>query len=168
LEEQTGGVKKNITLHLVEKLWNKNISSKESIDNKLILLANSYFYDNTSLKINEVQLETKTLFGKKAIKNYNYSISPNSHNLEIELRVFNDNNADTIAVKNEQGYEIVKSEKIGSYLSFNVTSSSGEFIILKSQETNVIKYIIFSLIGIIAIIIFIVFKKSLSKKTIVK
>ena len=54
LEEQTGGVKKNITLHLVEKLWNKNISSKESIDNKPILLANSYFYDNTSLKINEV------------------------------------------------------------------------------------------------------------------
>jgi len=132
LEKQTGGVKKNITLHLVEKLWNKNISSKESIDNKPILLANSYFYDNTSLKINEVQLETKTLFGKKAIKNYNYSISPNSHNLEIELRVFNDNNADTIAVKNEQGYEIVKSEKIGSYLSFNVTSSSGEFIILKT------------------------------------
>ena len=30
MEEQTGGVKKNITLHLVEKLWNKNISSKES------------------------------------------------------------------------------------------------------------------------------------------
>lgn len=163
-EEQTGGVRKNITLHLIEELWNKNISSKEVIDNKPILLANAYFYNNTSLKINEVKLETQALFGKKAIKSYSYSISPNSHNLEIELRVLNDNNADTIAVKNEQGYEIVKSEKIGSYLSFNVTSSSGEFIILKSQETNVNQYIIFSVIGIIAIIVFITFKKSHSKK----
>ena len=39
----------NTTIHLVEALWNKDIVSVESVGDKPLLLANSYFYNGTKV-----------------------------------------------------------------------------------------------------------------------
>ena len=125
----------NTTIHLVEALWNKDIVSVESVGDKPLLLANSYFYNGTSVEIKELALSAEDKnFSKNAVKKYEYNIIPGSNGSYIELRILSeDKNTNTVAVKTEEGIKVTESERIGSYLSFKVNKSRGEFLLLKDK-----------------------------------
>ena len=119
----------------MEALWNKDIVSVESVGDKPLLLANSYFYNGTSVEIKELALSAEDKnFSKNAVKKYEYNIIPGSNGSYIELRILSeDKNINTVAVKTEEGIKVTESERIGSYLSFKVNKSRGEFLLLKDK-----------------------------------
>ena len=143
----------NTTIHLISALWNKDIVSVESVGEKPVLLANSYFYNGTTVEVKEAELSGDDKnFSKKVLKKYEYNIIPGSNGSYIELRVLSeDKNADVIAIKTEDGIKIVESERIGSYISFRVDRSRGEFLILKNSGESNMKVLI--AIGITAILV---------------
>lgn len=143
----------NTTIHLISALWNKDIVSVESVGEKPVLLANSYFYNGTTVEVKEAELSGDDKnFSKKVLKKYEYNIIPGSNGSYIELRVLSeDKNADVIAIKTEDGIKIVESERIGSYISFRVDRSKGEFLILKNSGESNMKVLI--AIGITAILV---------------
>ena len=143
----------NTTIHLISALWNKDIVSVESVGEKPVLLANSYFYNGTTVEVKEAELSGDDKnFSKKVLKKYEYNIIPGSNGSYIELRVLSeDKNADVIAIKTEDGIKIVESERIGSYISFRVDRSKGEFLILKNSKESNMKVLI--AIGITAVLV---------------
>ena len=143
----------NTTIHLISALWNKDIVSVESVGEKPVLLANSYFYNGTTVEVKEAELSGDDKnFSKKVLKKYEYNIIPGSNGSYIELRVLSeDKNADVIAIKTEDGIKIVESERIGSYISFRVDRSKGEFLILKNPKESNMKVLI--AIGITAVLV---------------
>ena len=143
----------NTTIHLISALWNKDIVSVESVGEKPVLLANSYFYNGTTVEVKEAELSGDDKnFSKKVLKKYEYNIIPGSNGSYIELRVLSeDKNADVIAIKTEDGIKIVESERIGSYISFRVDRSRGEFLILKNSKESNMKVLI--AIGITAVLV---------------
>ena len=164
--EEAGNLQitKNTTIHLVESLWNKDIVSVETVGDKPLLLANSYFYNGTSIEVKELALSAEDKnFSGNAVKKYEYNIIPASNGSYIELRVLSeDKKADKIAIKSEEGIKIIESERIGSYISFKVDKSKGEFLIIKNPSTN--KTIV-AVIAVIVVIVLIVLGIRLKKSS---
>lgn len=155
---------KNLSIHLIEERWNKNISSESSQGIKPILLASAYFYDNTSIKVESIQ--------KPNIKNikeaYRYSIEPqNAINGEkIELRLLSeDKSYNKIALIEAGEIKEIDCKRVGSYLSFEVDKASGEFVLMKENGINWI-YIFISVFVLLAIssILGLIIKRKYIKK----
>lgn len=146
-------IRTNATIHLISALWNKDIVSVESVGEKPVLLANSYFYNGTSVEVKELELSKDDKeFSQNVLKKYEYDIIPGSNGSYIELRILSeDKNANVIAIKTEEGIKIVESERIGSYISFKADRSKGEFLILKNSGESNMKVLI--AIGITAILV---------------
>ena len=147
----------------MEALWNKDIVSVESVGDKPLLLANSYFYNGTSVEIKELALSAEDKnFSKNTVKKYEYNIIPGSNGSYIELRILSeDKNINTVAVKTEEGIKITESERIGSYLSFKVNKSRGEFLLLKDKGVGkgTVAMIIAAAVGLAAVSLVYIKKK---------
>ena len=144
--KDTGNVKRNINIHLIEEKWNKNIAAFEKVGEKPVLLASALFYEGTSLKVEETDIKG---LEKGVIKAYKYSVIPDGRRREsgIELRVLNEDlKADTVALKTENGLKKLETKKVGSYLSFKVDKAQGEFVLMKTSSLNPVLILLICLV----------------------
>ena len=66
-----------------------------------------------------------------------------------------------MAVKTEEGISVTESERIGSYLSFKVNKSRGEFVLLKDKGVGkgTVAIIIAAVVGLAAVSLVYIKKK---------
>ena len=66
-----------------------------------------------------------------------------------------------MAVKTEEGIKVTESERIGSYLSFKVNKSRGEFVLLKDKGVGkgTVAIIIVAAVGLAAVSLVYIKKK---------
>lgn len=141
-EKQTEFVTRNITVHAQYEAWQNSVGSVSTGQDKATMLAQADFYPGTELLCTPIEVDASEVpkgYKLQAAYHYQLQMKKDKDIEEIIYRVLIESASGNIAVavRTEEGYKIVDTHKVDSYIQFIGGEKENDILILQNTESSV-------------------------------
>lgn len=141
-EKQTDFVARNITVHAQYEAWQNSVGSVSTGQDKATMLAQADFYPGTELICTPIETSSSEIpagYKLRAAYHYQLQMKKDKEIEQIIYRVLADSSSDSlvVAIRTEEGYKIVDTHKVDSYLQFASGAKENDILILQKTEGSV-------------------------------